>query len=95
MFSFPCAILSKVDPNITWRAFFANNIFFATLGNYFGGWFVAVTYYALNGISTEDKVDFDKNNPHCSYMETSSSEVVDNPMILVLEEDKLRSKNNA
>ena len=92
MFTFPCAILSKVDPDITWRAFFANNIFLATLGNLFGGWFVGVAYYALYGIPTaSDQVESLDKNHHHSYMETSSLEVVDNPMML-MEDGRLRYK---
>ena len=94
MFSFPCAIVSKVDPDITWRAFFANNLFLATLGNLFGGWFVGVSYHALYGIPTTSNQgeSLDKNQPHHSYMETSSLEVVDNPMML-MEDNKLRRKD--
>lgn len=91
MFSFPCAILSQIEPSITWRAFFSNNIFLATLGNYFGGWFVAVTWYALYGVSTANKVPSDKN--HNFYIKTFSSEEVENPITLV-ERDSLRPKDD-
>ena len=77
MFSFPCAILSNVDPTITWKAFFSDNIFLVTLGNYFGGWFVAITYYALYGIPA-NKTDFNKSRHF--YTDTASLEV-DNPII--------------
>jgi len=87
MFTFPCAILSNADPSITWKVFFINNIFLVTLGNYFGGWIVAVSYYALYGIPIEKELDFSLNSN--SYMQTFSSEVVVNPIIL---EESIRPK---
>ena len=49
MFTIPCAILSSVDDSITWHAFFQNNIFQVTVGNFFGGLLVAVTFLLLIG----------------------------------------------
>ena len=71
MFSFPCAILSNIDKDITWYAFFSKNIFLCTLGNIFGGIICGLFYLILNNDmdidmdeleTSEDKKMISNNN---------------------------------